>query len=110
MVSIIKLKEKIREIQRKAWNPVEISRVNDQVVRLAFMKGEYHWHEHKNEDELFYVVEGNLTIQVENESNVNLNKGEFAIIPKSKKHCPKSTKGAYVLMFEPYNLTSKGSN
>ena|SRR3989338_7853144 len=110
MISIIKLKEKIKEINGKIWCPVEIARVNNQVVRLAFMKGEYHWHEHKNEDELFYVVEGDLIIQVENEPNVNLNKGEFAVVPKGKKHCPKSSKGAYVLMFEPCNLTSEGSN
>ena len=109
MISVTKLEDKIKEIQGKAWCPVEVSRVNDQVVRLAFMKGEYHWHEHKNEDELFYVVEGNLVIQVENESDVNLNKGEFAVIPKGKKHCPKSPKGAYVLMFEPSSLKSKGN-
>ncbi|HLD86216.1 MAG TPA: cupin domain-containing protein [Patescibacteria group bacterium] len=107
MISKIKLGEKIKEINGRTWYPVEVARVNNQVVRLALMKGEYHWHEHKNEDELFYVVEGELIIQVENESDISLSEGEFTVIPKGKRHCPKSLDGAYVLMFEPFILESK---
>lgn len=109
MITKIKLEEKVKEINGRTWFPVEVARVNNQVVRLALMKGEYHWHEHKNEDELFYVVEGNLIIQVENEPDINLSKGEFTVIPKGNKHCPKSLDGGYVLMFEPHVLESKGS-
>ena len=64
MVPKINLKDKIKEINGRPWFPVEIARVNDQVVRMALVKGEYHWHRHANEDELFYVLQGKIIIQM----------------------------------------------
>lgn len=106
---MINLEDKIKELNGKAWFPIEVAHVNDQVVRLALMKGEYHWHDHPNEDELFYVVKGTLIIQVENKEDIILNQGEIAVIPKGVRHCPKSEVNTYVLMFEPAELKSAGN-
>lgn len=108
-IDITSLKDKIEEIAGRPWYPVEIAKVNNQVVRLALCKGEYHWHKHDNEDELFYVVEGELVIQMKKPYlDIVLKKGEIAVVPKGVEHCPKSDADTYVLMFEPYSLQSKG--
>ena len=92
---------------KKPWTPVDVAKVNDQVVRIALFKGEYHWHAHK-EDELFYVLKGAITIQIRNGKEIKLTEGEIATVPRGIEHCPKSEKGAYVLMFEPSVLKSRG--
>lgn len=103
-IELEKIKAKIGD---KAWSPVDVARVNNQVVRMAFLKGEYHWHKHSDEDELFYVYEGSIVIQLRDEPDITLNRGEIAVVPKGAEHCPKS-KGAYVLLFEPFKLETKG--
>ena len=108
MLSKVKLNEIIHEINNRPWTPVEVTRVNDQIVRMALCKGEYHWHKHTNEDELFFVVSGLLTIQIENEPDVLLEEGDMLTVPKGVDHCPKSENGCYVLVFEPLNTVSKG--
>jgi len=64
VIPIISLKEKLSEIAERPWHPIELAKVNDQVVRMALCIGEYHWHKHTNEDELFYILKGELTIQM----------------------------------------------
>lgn len=59
MISKTMIKEKMKDITQP-WSPIEVARVNDWVVRMALFKGEYHWHAHEKEDELFYVVKGDL--------------------------------------------------
>jgi len=108
MIPIINLEDKIKEIGGKPWSPVEVARINDQVVRMALLEGEYHWHKHKNEDELFYVIKGEIVIQLKDEPNIILNEGQMAVVPKGVEHCPKSLEASYVLMFEPFALKSKG--
>lgn len=109
MIPKTDLEEKMKDIGEKPYQPVEVARVNDQVVRMAFCRGEYHWHKHTNEDELFYVLRGELTIQLrEPYSNITLRGGELTVIPKGVEHCPKSSVDTYVLVFEPYTLKSRG--
>jgi len=103
----VNLEDKIKEIEQP-WSPIEVARANDQVVRMALVKGEYHWHKHSNEDELFYVLKGSIVIQIENHPNIDLHEGKLAVIPKGVEHCPKSSEEAYILMFEPYSLRSGG--
>jgi len=90
------------------WSPVDITAVNDQVVRMALIEGEYHWHKHTNEDELFYVLQGEIEIQVRDEPQVVLHAGEMAVIPKGVEHRPASAGPSYILMFEPRALRSGG--
>ncbi|MEE9323014.1 MAG: cupin domain-containing protein [Candidatus Aenigmarchaeota archaeon] len=109
MIPKINLDGKIEEIGGKAWNPIEVAIVNDQVVRMALCRGEYHWHEHADGDELFYVLRGELTIQMKPPySDITLREGELAVIPKGVEHCPKSSVDTYILMFEPHALKSRG--
>jgi len=107
MIPIVNLEEKIEEIE-KPWSPIEVARVNDQVVRMALLEGEYHWHKHTNEDELFYVLRGSIIIQLKDQPDIKLYKGEMTVIPKGVEHCPKSLKPSYILMFEPCVLKSRG--
>jgi mannose-6-phosphate isomerase-like protein (cupin superfamily) len=110
MIPTIPLKEKLSEIADRPWHPIEVARVNDQVVRMALCRGEYHWHKHTDEDELFYILKGQLTIQMKVPySNITLHEGELTVIPKGVEHCPKSSQDTYVLMFEPYMLKSRGN-
>jgi len=90
------------------WSPVDIARVNDQVVRMALIEGAYHWHKHGNEDELFYVLRGAIVIQVQGQPDVQLRAGDMAVIPKGVEHRPTSEGPSYVLMFEPFALRSRG--
>ena len=109
MIPIISLKEKLSEIAERPWHPIELARVNDQVARIALCIGEYHWHKHTNEDELFYILKGELTIQMKVPySNITLHEGELAVVPKGVEHCTKSSQYTYVLMFEPHILKSRG--
>lgn len=108
MIPKIFLEEKITEIADRPWDPIEVARVNDQVVRMAFCRGKYHWHQHTKEDELFYVLRGELTIQLKEDPDLLLREGELAVIPKGVTHCPKSVGDTYILMFEPYVLQSRG--
>ncbi|KPK63707.1 mannose-6-phosphate isomerase [candidate division WOR_3 bacterium SM23_42] len=107
MLRIINLEDKIKEI-RKPWSPVDIARVNDQVVRMALIKGEFHWHKHTHEDELFYAYKGNITIQLKDQPDIVLHEGEIVVIPKGMEHCPKGDEPAYNLLFEPSSLQTRG--
>jgi len=90
------------------WSPVDLATVNDQVVRIALFHGEYHWHRHEGEDELFYVYRGEVRIEVKGYRDVELRSGEMAVIPRDVEHRPVSAGPSYVLMFEPLQLKSKG--
>lgn len=107
MIATINLEDKTKEID-KPWSPMELARVNDQVVRMALIEGEYHWHTHTNEDELFCVYRGSIIIQLKGQPDIHLREGEMAVIPKGVEHCPKSVEPSYILVFEPYSLQSRG--
>jgi quercetin dioxygenase-like cupin family protein len=108
MISVISLKDKMLEIGGEAWSPVDVARVNDQVVRLSLLEGKFHWHKHTNEDELFYVVKGKIIIQLKGQPDITLHQGQMAVVPKGVKHCPKSLEPSYVLLFEPCVLKTRG--
>jgi len=107
MISAVDLRDKIEEVH-KPWSAIEVARANDQVIRIALFQGEYHWHKHTNEDELFYVIKGLIVIQLESQAPLTLHEGQMAVIPKGVVHCPRSQKPSYVMMFEPYVLRSCG--
>ncbi len=90
------------------WSPIEVARVNDQVVRMVLCRGEYHWHRHAEEDELFYVYKGTLVIEMKEHTDITLRAGELAVIPKNVEHRPVSHEPTYVMLFEPHALKSRG--
>ena len=107
MILKINLNDKIEEIS-KPWSPIDVAKMNDQIVRMALYDGEYPWHKHTNEDELFYEYRGRIIIQVKGHPNITLNEGEMAVMPRGVEHSPKSLEPSYVLMFEPQTLKSRG--
>ena len=108
MISVISLEKKMDEIHGKHCSPIDVVRVNDQVVRISYLDGEFHWHKHNNQDELFYVLNGSLVIQLKGQPDIILSKGQITMIPKGVEHCPKSIEPSYVLLFEPFVLQSQG--
>ena len=108
MIQSIQIDEKLAELKGKSWHPIDVAKLNKQIVRLAYFLGEYHWHVHEDADELFLVYEGSITIKIKNQDVVNLKAGELVVIPKGIEHCTSSEKGAFVLMFEPQDLVSTG--
>lgn len=100
--------ERAAEKIKEPWSPVEVARVNDYVVRMALFEGEYHWHRHTNEDELFYVYRGRIVVQLRGLPDIHLEEGELAVVPRGVEHCPKALEPSYVLMFERGTLKSRG--
>ena len=92
---------------RKPWDPKDVEAISDCIVRIARFEGEYHWHKHENEDELFLVISGRIKIRTRKE-DVLLNANEGVKIPKGVEHCPVALEPSIVLMFEPAKLKSKG--
>ena len=86
------------------WSPKVISRVNDQYVKIAKVKGEFVWHNHADEDELFLVVRGRLRMQLEGEE-VELNAGDMYVVPKGVMHNPIANEECWVMLIE--TMTTK---
>ena len=107
MIPVVDVGEKAAEIT-EPWSPVDVAYINDQVIRLALFHGEYHWHSHAEEDELFYVVKGGITIRLRAQPDVVLREGQLCVVPKGVEHCPGSPEPSVVLLFEPRGLKSRG--
>ncbi len=89
------------------WSPKVIGDVNDHQVKLAKLQGEFIWHRHAEEDELFLVVQGRLEIRLR-DGSVTLEEGELAIVPKGVEHLPVAEDGAQVLLLEPASTVNTG--
>ncbi|MBW2142240.1 MAG: cupin domain-containing protein [Deltaproteobacteria bacterium] len=90
------------------WQPKIVGELNGQCVKLVKLKGEFIWHHHEAEEELFLVIKGPLTIKLRNQ-DVNLDDGEFFIIPRGVEHKPVAEKEAHVLLFEPISTLNTGN-
>ena len=90
------------------WSPKIVGELNDSYVKLAKIKGEFVWHHHENEDELFLVVKGRLLIKFR-ERDVWLNEGEFLIIPKGVEHLPVAKEEVHILLLEPKSTVNTGN-
>ena len=90
------------------WNPRIVGELNGQHVKLAKIKGEFIWHSHEHEDELFYVVKGILKIEFRDKS-VELMQGDMIIVPKGVEHKPSADEEAHVMMFEPASTINTGN-
>jgi mannose-6-phosphate isomerase-like protein (cupin superfamily) len=90
------------------WSPRVIGRVNDQYIKVAKVKGEFAWHRHDAEDEMFLVVYGSLTIQFEDRS-VTLEPGEFCIVPKGTMHNPVAVEECGMVLIETVSTLHTGN-
>jgi mannose-6-phosphate isomerase-like protein (cupin superfamily) len=89
------------------WHPRIVGELNGQYVKLAKVEGEFDWHQHADEDELFLVVAGSLTIKLRGR-DVILEEGEFFIVPRGVEHKPVAESEAHVLLFEPKSTLNTG--
>ena len=94
---------------RDEWVNRTLTTVNDSVVRLGVIEGEFHWHKHDGEDEFFYVVEGDLEIEVEGRAAFRLAPGQGVTIPRGVMHRPTAHGRTVILMVEPATVVPTGS-
>ena len=91
----------------ETWSPRIVGELNGQYVKLAKLKGEFVWHRHQAEDEMFLVVHGQLVIKFR-DRDVVLEVGEFLIVPRGVEHCPAAEEECHVLLFEPVATAHTG--
>jgi len=89
------------------WEPKIVGELNGQLVKIAKCKGEFVWHDHEHEDEMFMVIKGQLTIKFR-DKDVVLNEGEFYIVPKGVEHKPVAPEEVHIMLFEPKNILHTG--
>ncbi|MFB0902799.1 MAG: cupin domain-containing protein [Nonlabens sp.] len=103
----INLKEKL-SLFKEQWTPKIIGELNGQQVKLAKLQGEFVWHDHKNEDELFYVIKGQLLIELKDKI-ITLNEGDLYIVPRGVAHKPIAHEEVHIMLFEPASIEHTGN-
>lgn len=90
------------------WSPKIAGELNDSHIKLAKLKGEFVWHQHENEDELFLVVKGRLLIKLR-DRDLWVHEGEFVVIPKGVEHLPVAADEVQVVLIEPKTTLNTGN-
>jgi mannose-6-phosphate isomerase-like protein (cupin superfamily) len=106
-MEVVNLQQKL-SLFSDHWSPKIVGEVNDAHVKLVKLQGEFVWHHHDHEDELFLVINGTLTMQFRDRS-VEVRAGEFIIVPRGVEHCPKAAQECHVLLFEPKTTLNTGN-
>lgn len=91
----------------EAWSPRTVAVMNDYDIRVVRTQGEFTWHSHPETDEFFLVLQGSLTIRLE-DAEVVLGPGQMYVVPKGRKHQPFSAEGAEVVLIEPSETANTG--
>ena len=105
-MEVINIGEKLNLFQ-DLWHPRIVGALNGQHVKLVKLAGEFVWHSHENEDELFLVIKGTLKIELRTKT-LTLQEGEFVIIPMGVEHKPAAEEEVHVLLFEPAGTINTG--
>lgn len=103
----VNIAEEFKKI-KEYWKPYIVAELNGQQVKLDKLKGEFVWHHHKNEDEMFLVVKGKFLMEFK-ERQVWLEKGEFIVVPRGVEHRPVAKEEAHILLFEPVSTLNTGN-
>ncbi len=103
----VNLSEKLARIA-EAWSPKVVGEVNDFQVKLVKLAGEFVWHAHALEDELFLVLQGELRMRFR-DGEVRVGPGEFIIVPHGVEHCPVADEEVHVLLLEPKSTVNTGT-
>jgi len=103
----VNLRAKLDRIQ-EYWKPKIVAELNDSYVKLVKLKGEFVWHHHDREDELFQVLKGRLRIDLR-AGSLDLREGELAVIPKGVEHRPVADEEVHVLLLEPKTTVNTGN-
>lgn len=105
-IEVINLADKFSRFDER-WHPYIVAELNGQQVKLAKLEGEFVWHSHGDEDELFLVVAGHLTIELR-DGEVELAPGEMCVVPRGVEHRPVAHGTTHVLLFEPASTLHTG--
>lgn len=91
------------------WSPRLAAEANGQEIKLVKVEGEFTWHRHDEADELFFVVDGTLKIELRETEDVILEKGEFVVVPRGTEHRPVADEEARIVLFEPAHTKNTGN-
>lgn len=106
MIQKINVNEKLSLFQ-EYWSPRIAGKINDMHLKLAKLHGQFVWHQHAKEDELFMVVQGHLIIHLRDQE-IHLDPGEFVIIPRGTEHLPVAPDEVHVILLEPRDTLNTG--
>lgn len=106
MLTKVNLEDKFASID-KFWNPYIAGEMDNCYIKLAKLKGEFIWHHHESEDEMFLVIKGVLNIKLR-DADIVLKEGEFLIIPRGVEHLPIADREVHVLLLEPKTTINTG--
>jgi mannose-6-phosphate isomerase-like protein (cupin superfamily) len=90
------------------WYNQTLCQVNDSVVRLGILQGEYHWHKHDKEEEFFFTLEGKLILDIKGRESIELHQYQGCVVPKGKVHKTKAPEKTVVLMIETAGIVPTG--
>lgn len=90
------------------WKPKVVGELNDSYVKVAKLKGEFLWHHHENEDELFWVIKGTLIIKFR-DKDIVIKEGELLIVPRGVEHMPVAEEEVQVILIEPVSTLNTGN-
>ena len=110
MSSVIERVNLVEKFSRfsEQWSPKIVGEVNDAYVKLVKFKGEFVWHHHEREDELFLVIKGRFIMKLK-EKDIEVGEGEFLIIPRSVEHKPVAVEECHVMLLEPKTTLNTGN-
>jgi len=106
-VQAVNLSEKLRQVA-DYWNPKIVGELNDSFVKVVKLKGEFLWHHHEHEDELFLVVKGTLRMRFR-DKDVVVREGEFLVVPRGVEHMPVAEDEVHVVLLEPKSTLNTGN-
>jgi len=107
MPTEVNLSSKFSEIHEH-WQPHIAGELNGQMVKLVKFQGEFVWHHHDNEDEMFFVVKGQFRMEFQDKS-VMVREGEFIVVPRGVEHKPVADQECWVMLFEPASTLNTGN-
>ena len=107
MIKKVNLENKFR-LFSDHWSPKIVGELNDSHVKLAKFSGKFTWHHHDHEDELFLVIKGKLLMRLRDQ-DIEVNEGEFVIIPRGVEHMPVANEEAHILLIEPKGTLNTGN-
>lgn len=106
MLEVVDLSQKF-ELFSEHWRPKIVGELNDSYIKLARLRGEFVWHQHEHEDELFLVIKGSLVIHLR-DRDLTLTEGQLVIIPRGVEHLPVAEQEVQVLLMEPKSTLNTG--
>lgn len=106
-IKVVNIRDKF-SLFSEQWSPKIIGEMNDAYVKIAKLQGEFVWHLHENEDEMFLIIQGSLTIRLR-DCDLVVNEGEFVIIPRGVEHMPVAREEVQLMMLEPKTTVNTGN-